>query len=493
MKKLRLVSWPVPKGRKKIPEWKINVLNACFDEAYYISLKAKKWEMGRAPNQQSGVFRESEGLSGKRLRLALLLGMAMYGGFGFLDRYHMASNFDVAWFIRFAIIWPLLLITFALSFWQKMLHYSKIILFLLVSVGQFGIIIMIGLAKASDPAFFTYYAGLILMMLWASFVFMLKFNATVYIAISTVVFYNVFAIWQQKVLLSTQQDFFSLYIGNNFFLISAAILVLIAAYQLDTYFSKISKINQILAEEQQRLKIAKEKAEESDRLKTVFLQNMSHEMRTPMNGILGFIEVLKEPGLSRGEQTQYLEIVENSGLRLLNTVNDIIEISKIETGQTELYLSVVNIEERLKFLYDFFRHEAEKKNLELVMVLPRKQSSLHVRADANKLDGMMTNLIKNALKFTHQGKIEIGYTENGGTVKYFVKDTGIGIPEDKVDLIFERFVQANLNLNRLHEGSGLGLSIVKSYAQLMKGHVWVESEVGKGSAFFVEVPLEITN
>ncbi len=445
--------------------------------------------MDQPPTQQSNIFREHEGLSGRRLRLALLLGIAMYGGFGLLDIYHMASNYEVAWFIRFAVVIPLLVITFALSFWKKMLHFSKVILFLLMSFGQFGIIFMIALSKPTDPAYFTYYAGLILVMLWASFVFMLKFRATAYIAISTVLFYNIFAIWQQKVLLAKDQEIWSLYLGNNYFLISSAILVLIAAYQLDSYFSKISLANQALAAEQQRLKIAKDKAEESDRLKTVFLQNMSHEIRTPMNGILGFIDIMKEPDLTKAEQDQYFDIVVKSGERLLSTINDIIEISKIETGQTTYNLSVVSVNERISFFYEFFRHEAAKKGNRLVLTIPQNTEAVRFETDVHKLDGILTNLIKNAIKFTQKGEINIGYTIEGKVIRFFVNDTGIGIPKDKQQQIFDRFVQANLNLNRQHEGSGLGLSIVKAYADLMKGKVWVESEVGVGSSFNVELPF----
>lgn len=445
--------------------------------------------MNQPPKKQSGIFQEHEGLSGKRLRLAMVLGMTMYGGFGVLDVFQMASNYEVAWFIRFAVIFPMLLITFVLSYWKKMLHYSKVILFLLHSIAQFGIIFMIGLSKPSDPAYFTYYAGLILVMLWASFVFMLKYRATVYIAISTVLFYNIFAIWQQKVLQNSDPEFLSFYLGNNFFLISSAILVLIAAYQLDSYFSKISKINLALAEEQQRLKIAKEKAEESDRLKTVFLQNMSHEIRTPMNGILGFIDIMKEPDLSEDEQKQYFEIVEESGQRLLSTINDIIEISKIETWQTTFKLSVVAVDDRLRYFYEFFRHEAARKGLGFMLNIPPGETGLRIETDAHKLDGILTNMIKNAIKFTHKGEIEFGYVAGEETVRIFVNDTGIGIPKEKQQQIFDRFVQANLNLNRTHEGSGLGLSIVKAYTDLMHGKVWVESEEGRGSSFNVELPL----
>jgi len=239
---------------------------------------------------------------------------------------------------------------------------------------------------------------------------------------------------------------------------------------------------------EQNLIRAKNKAEESERLKSVFLQNMSHEIRTPMNGILGFLDLLKEPDLSEEQMGKYIAIVEKSGQRLLRTINDIIEVSRIESGQVELRHEEMNLEEFMLYLRDFFRKSASEKGLELILEAFVSGSSAHIITDRNKLESILTNLINNAVKFTNKGSIRIGNRLTNGSIEFWVKDTGTGIPADRLEAIFDRFVQADLNITRPYEGSGLGLSITKAYAGMLGGSVTVESVLGKGSQFWVTIP-----
>ncbi len=233
---------------------------------------------------------------------------------------------------------------------------------------------------------------------------------------------------------------------------------------------------------------AKEKAEESDRLKSAFLANMSHEIRTPMNGILGFAELLKEPQLSGEEQQKYIKIIEKSGARMLNIINDIVSISKIESGQIEVYNSEVNINEQLEFTFNFFKLEADKKGLLLNLKynLPTKEAI--IRSDREKTYGIITNLVKNAIKYTDTGSIEFGYTLKENFLEFYVKDTGIGIPLDRQKAIFERFVQADTEDKRALQGAGLGLCIAKAYVELLEGEIWVDSIENNGSTFYFTLP-----
>jgi len=237
---------------------------------------------------------------------------------------------------------------------------------------------------------------------------------------------------------------------------------------------------------------AKEKAEESDRLKSAFLANMSHEIRTPMNGILGFAELLKEPDLNGEKQQEYIEIICRCGNRMLNTVNDIIDISKIEAGLVELVVSEVNIKEQLKYLHTFFKPEAAKNGTQLIFKNDTSVNDFSLKTDLHKFNSIATNLIKNAIKFTNQGTIELGYNikkENGSKeVEFFIKDTGSGIPKKRQDAIFERFVQADIQDKRALQGSGLGLAISKAYTEMLGGRMWLESEEGKGSTFYFTLP-----
>ncbi len=233
---------------------------------------------------------------------------------------------------------------------------------------------------------------------------------------------------------------------------------------------------------------AKEKAEESDRLKSAFLANVSHEIRTPMNGILGFLDLLKSPSLEGAEKDKYIEIVNQSGQRLLDTINDIIEISRIESGQMDVKKEEVDVFELLNYHYTFFKPKADARGLALSISEQIPAEKALVYSDRHKLDGMLTNLLNNAIKFTSEGYIEFGnYINNDGLV-FFVRDTGIGITPDQTKSIFRRFVQADLNLSRKHEGSGLGLPIVKAYIEMLHGHIHVDSTPGEGSTFYVIIP-----
>jgi PAS domain S-box-containing protein len=253
-------------------------------------------------------------------------------------------------------------------------------------------------------------------------------------------------------------------------------------------------IDELKKTEQELLK-AKEKAEESDRLKSAFLANMSHEIRTPMNGILGFADLLKTPGLTGKEQQRYIEIIEKSGTRMLNIINDIVDISKIEAGQMELHVMESNINKQIGYIYTFFKPEAEAKGINLFFKNPLLAKEAIIKTDGEKLYAILTNLVKNALKFTHKGSIELGYdlavTNNHVTLlKFYVKDTGIGIPEDRLEAIFERFIQADIADEMAYQGAGLGLAISKAYVEMLGGKIWVESELGKGSTFYFTLPYK---
>jgi len=234
---------------------------------------------------------------------------------------------------------------------------------------------------------------------------------------------------------------------------------------------------------------AKEKAEESDRLKSAFLANMSHEIRTPMNGILGFLELLRLPELSEENKSNYLDIVSRSGERLMDTINDIIEISKIEAREMSVFISEVRIRETMKYYHAFFLQQARLKGLNFRLSMRDDENNGIIRTDKVKLDGIVSNLLKNAIKFTPSGEIEFGNYPEGDQMVFFVRDTGIGIKPDRVGVIFDRFVQADLSNTRPHEGSGLGLSIVKAYIEMLGGRIEVESEYGRGSLFRFWVPV----
>lgn len=246
---------------------------------------------------------------------------------------------------------------------------------------------------------------------------------------------------------------------------------------------------------------AKQDAEESDRLKSAFLANMSHEIRTPMNGILGFAELLKEPELSGEKQQAYISIIEQSGTRMLNIINDIIDISKIEAGLMNLKISDTNINDNIEYLYTFFKPEVEGKGMTLQFKAPLSAQEATIATDREKAYAILTNLVKNAIKYSNEGTIELGYELFAGAapalplsgkamLQFYVKDTGLGIPKEKHKAIFERFIQADNSNTKTYQGAGLGLAITKAYVEMLGGKIWVESEEGIGSTFYFTLPYQ---
>lgn len=233
---------------------------------------------------------------------------------------------------------------------------------------------------------------------------------------------------------------------------------------------------------------AKEKAEESNRLKTEFLHNMSHEIRTPMNGIMGFTTLLEDPDISHEKQKQYIKFITNSSTQLLRIIDDILEISQLETTQVKAHNEQVCLNDLLLELFSIFDMKAKAKKIPLYLNkgLSDKQSLIYT--DTLKLNKILGNLLENALKFTSTGFVEMGYQLKNNTIEIYVQDTGIGINPQKQESIFERFSQEEKEVTKIYGGLGLGLSIAKENTELLGGKITLKSEKGKGSVFYVTIP-----
>jgi CheY-like chemotaxis protein len=239
-----------------------------------------------------------------------------------------------------------------------------------------------------------------------------------------------------------------------------------------------------------QIKIAKEKAEGSDRLKSAFLANMSHEIRTPMNGIMGFSMMLTDSSLPNDVRDAYVKIVNSSCDQLLHIVNDIIDISKIEAGQIDLSLAPFDIIDLFEEVITFYQPSAHEKGIDLSME-PKSEipsGSRKIISDRTKLRQILDNLLSNAVKFTHSGKIVFRYELTGESLKAEIEDTGIGIESDLQSVIFERFRQVENSYTKKYGGTGLGLSITRAYIEKMGGKISVSSEPEKGSTFFFVLP-----
>jgi len=251
-------------------------------------------------------------------------------------------------------------------------------------------------------------------------------------------------------------------------------------------------VNEELKEANTELLKAKDKAEESNRFKTAFLHNMSHEIRTPMNAIHGFSELLSNPHLPEEKRLRYTSIIQNSCNQLLSIVTNILTISSIETKQEKSELTSVCINDIIRDLYIIFNQKAIKQGIALNMQLELTDDQSVITTDKTKVIQILTNLLTNAFKFTHHGFIDFGYRfisdKEQGVLEFFVKDCGIGIKPEFHTIIFERFRQAEAQIQENYGGTGLGLSISKAFVELLGGKIRVESEPDKGSCFFFTLP-----
>ncbi|MBN1926298.1 MAG: response regulator [Prolixibacteraceae bacterium] len=238
---------------------------------------------------------------------------------------------------------------------------------------------------------------------------------------------------------------------------------------------------------------AKEKAEESDHLKTAFLHNISHEIRTPLNAIVGFSAILSDPSLPLEKHKKYSEIIVKSSDHLLSIISDIINISTIEAGQEKLSLVNTNINSKFKLLYEQFSPRAKEKNISFRYNITLSDSESITLLDETKILQILTNLLVNAFKFTQQGDVSFGYHLKENYLEFYVEDTGIGIPPELHESVFERFRQVETTATRHYGGSGLGLSISKAYVEMLGGKIWLNSEIGKGSVFYFTVPYKKEN
>ncbi len=458
-----------------------------------LSFPAELERTFRIKYYQDGIF---------QFRISFLIVSVIYAAAGFLDKRIDPALAGIFHLIRYGIVLPSLLSVLIFSFSSFFQKVWQELIFLCLLISGFCCVILTLLAANN----YAYYAGMLLIFASGYFFVKLRFLFATLAGILILGFFNFVAL----TFVNIGPEMLLL---NNFFFVSINIIGIFAAYNLEIYIRKDFYLNQKLDRQSssvyeanrdleskveirtKELMAAKELSEQSDRLKSAFLANISHEIRTPMNGILGFASLLKNPALTGAEQQDYLDVIERSGERMLGIINDIVDISKIESGVIEVNMSMVNINDLLEYIDRFFRPEAERKEIRLICHRPLATADSWMPTDEQKLQAILTNLVKNAMKFTVKGTIEIGYQRlespnPGSRFEFYVRDTGIGIQKERQEAIFERFIQADINDNMAWQGAGLGLSISKSYLEMLGGNIWVESEWGNGSTFHFTLPFD---
>ena len=242
----------------------------------------------------------------------------------------------------------------------------------------------------------------------------------------------------------------------------------------------------------EKLRRAEQRAKESDRLKTTFIQNISHEIRTPMNGIIGFTELLKDKSLTDQEKTEYLRIISESSALLFNIVNEVLDISLIESGTQKVNISLVSLNEICNEIFHSYTHEI-RKGISFTIDPGASNGNDLVLTDGTKVKQILRNLVSNSMKFVEKGFIKFGYVMKDMEVEFFVEDSGIGISKEKQDHIFDRFFKDDTEKTKLYDGVGLGLAISKGLTLLLGGRIWLESEPGQGARFSFTIPIKKTD
>ncbi len=264
------------------------------------------------------------------------------------------------------------------------------------------------------------------------------------------------------------------------------------AKQKNSMIALLNDQNKSILKARNELGLAKEKAEESDRLKSAFLANMSHEIRTPLNAIMGFSSLLLDFDIDSNDRKQFANIIHNNSTRLLSLMDEIFDIAQIESGLAQMQSEPCHINELLTSLVTFFNLEKSltgKDDIQIRLRKSNKDAGFTILTDSKKLRQALFNLIENSLKYTKEGNIEIGYElRDNERVEFYVRDTGIGFPQEKLDVLFQRFRQADDSTTRQFGGIGLGLTLSQKFVELIGGEMRAESKPGIGSVFFITLP-----
>jgi len=456
------------------------------------------------------------------IRAGYFLGIFLFAIFGILDVWMVPETLNIAWLIRFAVVIPVMLFTILISFTDFFKRYNQIILIITSAMVGLGIVVMIAFSKPTELGYIYYYSGLTLVIfiigLLASY-HIEKMQRSNFLQNRTIINENVrvqrisemlmkkneeisvqsLEIEEQSKRLSNQNHLLEAQ-SQSIGIVNKELLVLNEKFreqskELEYTNIKLEEKVRERTEELQRsndeLIIARDKAQASDRLKTAFMQNISHEVRTPLNGILGFSSIMADPEFDGKDKTAFLAMLKNSSDRLVTTITDYMDISLIVSGNMEVRKKCVPVNEQLSSLVGKYDEVCAQKGIAFNFVMNQDCDGLSVQTDPELFRKIIDHLLDNAVKFTSVGSVTLSCSLNENNLEFHVCDTGVGISKESHERIFESFIQEEVAVTRVHEGSGLGLSVVKGLLKLLGGSIRLESVKGEGSSFFVAIPCEM--
>lgn len=418
-------------------------------------------------------------------RIGIISGFILYSTYGFLDYFMLPDTHELAWTIRFFFLGPSLIIPFILSFKKKFHDFLGLFTTFLIIVAQIGILLMIFNAYPQERGHDDYYVGLVLVILWAAFIFKLNYKIVAISSFTTIIVYAYFAITLQNMLmLGTNGPHFPTFFNNTLFLTSMSFLASIGSYLIDDYNKKLQK-------EKKQIQIALEKSRESDRIKTSFLSTMSHEIRTPLNGIIGFSDILLD-NPDEEDIDVAAKSINRQGYQLLKVLSSILEFSELQSkddlGKVEK-VGMKTFIHRNYSNFDLYKSRHDKQNAVLEINFSEQIANQYLYIQYEKLESVINAILENAVKFGNNKPVLMyGEIIHESGLVISVRDKGIGIHGSLGDEVFENFRQVESGHNRKFDGIGMGLTMSKKIVNFMNGSIWYEQNTDHGTTFHVHIP-----
>ena len=418
-------------------------------------------------------------------RANLIVGLIMYSLYGILDLYMLPENYISAWKVRFLFVSPVLIVPFALSYYQWFEKYLVKAMVGFMYLGQVGIFIIINYATDNEYAHDQYYIGLVLLIFVAAFIFRLSTKILVWLSLFTLFVFNLQYFFISSISnLQISDAGFAYIISSNTFLFTASLLAILGSLI-------IGRFQNIIDTEKVALRKALYKAEESDKIKTSFLNTMSHEIRTPLNGIIGLSNLLIEDQ-DIAEKHELLRGVNRQAYHLLDILTSMLDYSQLQTKEVLGIKKKISIKFLKKDIYSIFKFHQEKlkkTKIQFLSEISDEHNNSFIYTYFDKYKSVIDAIIENALKFSESGQVIIKLTViNEQDVVLSIKDDGIGIDDGLEDSLFKDFVQIETSHNRSYGGIGMGLSIANKIISLMEGEIWYKKNKERGTTFFISIP-----